>query len=67
MKKYDVHVILEGKFHSVVIECTEFKKESGAYIFYRGGLPFSWYPIARTVIEEHKEKLQPIGQSGALR
>lgn len=74
MKKYDVHVILDSKFHSVVIECAGFRVIKGVYIFYRDKqmLPgahsqseaieeFAWYPANRTVIEEHKENKIPTG------
>ena len=74
MKKYNVHVILGDKFHSVVIECDGFFKGDGYYSFYRrkGNIPkpepnteeFSWYPISQTIIEEYKELNKPNGSGG---
>jgi len=55
MKKYNVHVILKDKFHSVVIECDGFVAEKGYYGFYKGKEAmhqiFSYYPIVNTIIE----------------
>lgn len=67
MKKYDVHVILGDKFHSVVIECDETDICQGVYVFYRHKdgtkIPFAWYPLNRTIIEEYKENNIPTGSA----
>ena len=69
MKKYNVHVILKDKFHSVVIECDGVVMEEKAYRFYRAGAKgsgesFAWYPIGYTIIEEQKEFNKPTGSGG---
>lgn len=66
MKKYDVHVILGDKFHSVVIECAGVRIENGIYMFGTNGNIIAWYPVQYTVIEEHKENITPSG-SGVRR